>query len=200
LSRCGGEDPDGAHNGIFVRTLILLVLTLSSCEAGPRSAERSARLDTFAVERNRCIVPPGLALSDSLAIRCAELFVSQQGYTEAPPVSDTTKWVYEFMDVGVRERRATVAPDAYAICGSNQDEYVRVIFRHAPGIVSPPLWTDSGIVASPPTGRAVRLSPNSSTMEFQHQDAYLPDSTFRDCRRRAAGQRSVVDHQRRSQE
>ena len=62
----------------------MLLALLAACER-PEVGARAASADTIAVDGQRCILPNGTAPSDSAAVRCAELYVARNGYTDLPP-------------------------------------------------------------------------------------------------------------------
>jgi len=99
---------------------LLLILAATAC-----TSEAPAR-DLAALARaRRCDLPrpPDADEARAAAGRCAEAFVARNGYLDALPADDTTFVVGETdtaearsaLDL-VRERRATLAPAAIAIC------------------------------------------------------------------------------------
>jgi hypothetical protein len=132
--------------------------------------------DTISVNRGYCILPVGASPSDSVAVRCAELFVGRNGYTDLPAVSDSARWVGESMDPGMASRQNTLEPRAYALCGSTQpDSFTLVVFRRpVPG-------SASGNTAVIRSARAVRIHPDLS-MGIVHQDFRLDAGLPTGCR------------------
>src|SRR5687767_13698550 len=99
--------------------IVLCACCLAGCDTSGRTpfAESPTR-DTIVVNHAHCILPADLSATDSTLVHCAELFVSRNGYTDLPPISDTSQWMFEFMDAGMAVRRNTLQRRASAICGS----------------------------------------------------------------------------------
>ena len=151
------------------RFCMLLVL-LGACERpGDGASGGSEHPDTIAVDRQRCILPPVIsASSDSAAVRCAELYVARNGYTDLPPVPDSSQWTGEFMDLGMPGRRNTLERRAHSICRGTieGDSVVSVIFACGPKY-------EQAV-----RGRGVMATADLSYMRIEHQDFFLPtDST-----------------------
>ena len=155
----------------------VLLLATSACEPGDRGSAPLARADTLAIDRDRCIVPPGATDDPRLiAARCAELFAMRNGYTDLPPVADSAQWVWEGMGLGIEGRRNSLERRAHALCGDiRTDPAVLVVFRFGRGHGAPPGITETGeVLQQPPAGRAVVVPSDFSSMRFMHQDLLLP--------------------------
>ena len=140
-----------------------LLWLLVACEGSQERRQASAPADTITVDRQRCILPSGLSPSDSAAVRCAELFVARNGYTDLPPHPDSSHWVGEFMDLGMEHRHDTLERRAVALCRGDDVELpaYRVIFRRTEG----------------EGARAVGLKADLSHMAIMHQDAAIPSGS-----------------------
>jgi hypothetical protein len=116
------------------RSLVLCVAAwlIAGCDYAPRRTRTVTRADTVSIDRERCLLPPGLSPGDEAAVRCAELYVARNGYTDLPPVPDSTQWVGEFLDLGMEYRRNTLKRRALAVCRGDQIQYI-VIFPHTTG-------------------------------------------------------------------
>ena len=175
------------RRGWFVRTLGLCagLWLAAACGQTPGENRLADRADTVTVDRQRCILPEGMPVSHRAAARCAELFVQRNGYTDLPPVPDSTQWSYEFLDLGIEARRGRLERRAYAVCGNAQsDSVVLVLFRFSgPEFEAPPAMDERGKVTPPDRhGRAVQLRSDLSSMGLRHQDLLLPDSGSERCR------------------
>lgn len=141
---------------------ILLVVLWVGCERSEADAPIEAA-DTIMVDRQRCILPPHFSASaDLVAVRCAEIYVVRNGYTDLAPVPDSSQWVGEFMDLGMDYRRRELERHASALCRFTGGDLppVLVIFRRAP--------------PAPEGARAVALEADLSYMKIMHQDAKVP--------------------------
>jgi hypothetical protein len=131
------------------------------------------------IERQRCIYQPGTGASDDVLVRqCAELFVIRNGYTDLPPVPDSSQWVSEFIDVGNANRRHMLQRRAVAVCDfARRADAVSVIFAYGPTF---PLPVEEGkeYQPRPKVGRAVEVGRDGS-IAVVHQDVFLPDTTNR---------------------
>lgn len=138
--------------------------TLSACDQSAPEQQAPVAADTIAVEQQRCILPAGTTPSDSAAIRCAELYVARNGYTDLPPTPDTSQWVGEFLDLGMKHRRNTLQRRAAAICRGDDHERpaFSVIFRRTTG----------------EGARSVLLNRDLSMMDIMHQEAMVPGPEY----------------------
>jgi hypothetical protein len=76
------------------KTLVVAILTLLvTIPAALRGQTRAA--DTLAAARRCLVTPLPREPNDSFLKRCAEDFVARNGYTAAPPASDSTLWASE---------------------------------------------------------------------------------------------------------
>lgn len=99
------------------------------------------------------------------AVLCAERFISRNGYTQEPLVSDEAQIASESIEWSrsVREmlasRRGTLEPQAYGICdhGHWQDSGYTVVFRYAGG-------------EAPDRSRAVTMTPEFGDLRVEHPD------------------------------
>ena len=95
----------------------VLLLAAVACEPRDRGSAPLARADTLAIDRDRCIVPPGATDEPRLiAARCAELFVVRNGYTDLPPVADSAQWMWELMDLDIEGRRNKLQRRPFRAC------------------------------------------------------------------------------------
>ena len=111
-----------------------------------------------------------LSATDSVtrAVRCAESFIVEQGFTDRA-VTDTSAIVWDILDrlaessaSALAQRRFSLGRDAYGICvNPNQRSGYMVVFRSA------------AAPASDSTGRAVWMSRAFSDMRVVHQDIRL---------------------------
>ncbi len=76
--------------------LFLLIIAGFACGTpGPPRVPASVA-PWLKADPHRCLLVRDLLASmESMASRCAEKFVSQNGYTDAPPTDDSTRWVLE---------------------------------------------------------------------------------------------------------
>lgn len=146
--------------------LVSLSWVLSGCRDLEADRPEIAVTDTISVDRQRCLLPAGVAPSDSAAVRCAELFVQRNGYTDLPPVPDSTQWTGEFMDVGILGRHNMLQRRAHSICRGtiDGDSVVSVIFEYGPMYEQ----TDGG------HGRGIMATADLSYIRIKHQDFVLP--------------------------
>ena len=105
--------------------------------------------------------------SSARAVRCAEWFIVQQGFTEQP-VSDTAAIVRDFEETGfptrtlLELRRGSLAPKAYGVCtGLSYRSAYNVVFLYA------------GAAASDSVGRTVSMTRALAGMYVTHQAMYL---------------------------
>ena len=155
-----------ARRSMRVHSLFRLAFlyTLSACDRPAPQRLIQVAADTITVEQQRCILPAGTVPSDSAAIRCAELYVARNGYTDLPPVSDTAQRVGEFLDLGIEDRRNTLVRRAAALCRGDDHERpaFSVIFRRTSG----------------EGARSVLLNRDLSMMGIMHQDAEVPGPEY----------------------
>jgi hypothetical protein len=127
-----------------------------------------------------CSRSPSERKIDALeAVRLAECFIAQNGYTDLPPMSDTSKLIYESFDDpppaerALEVRRDTLERSAYSY---GRDERFRdgwvVVFRaryrpeHARMV---PDYEES----LKKVGRCVTMDAYGNMMRVEHQDCYL---------------------------
>lgn len=168
-----------------MRTLfVLLACSLGGCGSPSGQPQAMTSADTVAVDRARCILPVGVAPSDSVAAKCAELFVARNGYTDLPPVSDSMQWTPTFMEMGIRARRGMLERQVYALCGNvKTDSVVLAVFRPGPTADHPkPAQLESGqIIHSPQIVRALEMRSDLSVMRLIHQGLLLPNPKESGC-------------------
>jgi hypothetical protein len=98
------------------------------------------------------------------AVRCAQRFVVQQGYTDSLATADSATIVYEGMEAGdtwravLEWRHNTLIVPALGICDFGNDSY-DVIFSYADSTQS--------------VGRSVRVSKDLADVSMVHQDFML---------------------------
>jgi hypothetical protein len=109
----------------------------------------------------------------------AERFVTENGYTESPPIGDSSQIVFESMDVlgidvALKSRRATLEPMAHGFKkGGRSGEGWMVAFRYDGD--NPQLVRAVTAFAeySARYGRAVIIEPNPIRVWIEHQDVGL---------------------------
>src|SRR5215210_2870112 len=118
-------------------------------------------------------------LTQAEAIRVAEQFVAENGYTDLPTMRDKTKLSYESIDPfdpdeRLKERLDTLERKAYAVARGNVRKYGwTIVFRYNANNeehrrMNPDYEKHSKIV-----GRAVTMSADGSNIRMQHQEIYL---------------------------
>lgn len=111
-------------------------------------------------------------LSESEAIKKAEQFVIEQGYTDLPPTEEKSKLKVEAVDGGTEAaaltvRRNTLEGSAYGVLREKgKNGHWIVIFRY----VSGPDSSRARSVSVPPSGKDIRI---------QHQDFNLASIRLR---------------------
>lgn len=131
---------------------------------------RSGLCSTSPVERK---------LEAAEAVRLAECFIAQNGYTAAPPMEDKSNLAYESIDVGppaekaLEARRDTLEPNAYSYGkdGRHKGGWI-VIFRgkYKPEYAEALLEYGE---KDRETGRCVTMDAQGNHMRMEHQDCYL---------------------------
>jgi hypothetical protein len=108
----------------------------------------------------RCGLPRAASMShEEHAIRCAEWFIAEQGYTTHGAVTDINKVVSEGIEWGasrrewLAQRRGTLEPKAFALCALDGRSYV-VAFR----------------TKDKQNLRGVSLDENFGSLRVQHSD------------------------------
>ncbi|HEU4700585.1 MAG TPA: hypothetical protein VFS40_15480 [Gemmatimonadales bacterium] len=124
----------------FVHTAALL-LASAGLGACARTAGPPPELPEWVRrEPGRCLRPRDFSENmETMARRCAEQFVAQNGYTDAEPSADTTRWVPEPAEHGAwesvfRARRSSLVPEAAAVQCSGWECRVFFEARGLPGI------------------------------------------------------------------
>lgn len=115
-------------------------------------------------------------LTEADAIRVAERFVEENGYTDLAP-ADKTKLSFESLDAADPEERLkhrynTLERKAYCVGGGSPGKYGWTIVFHYNAnneIYRQIIPNFDQQVA----GRAVTMSPDGSNIKMQHQDIYL---------------------------
>ena len=81
------------------RLLALLMLaSAAGCGGAARGSAPRRLAPWLRADRQRCLIPRDLRENmEAMAQRCAEAFVRENGYTEAP-ADDSTRWVRELED------------------------------------------------------------------------------------------------------
>jgi hypothetical protein len=103
------------------RLLALLVLaSAAACGGAARGTTPGHVAPWLRADRQRCLIPRDLRENmEAMAVRCAEAFVRENGYTEAP-AEDSTRWVREGDDDDawprvLARRSGTLAPHASSV-------------------------------------------------------------------------------------
>jgi hypothetical protein len=120
------------------------------------------------IDRVRCLPSSRLESSrEGVAILCAEAFVARNGYTDAPPVSDTTQLAFESIEwkrsltALLAHRRNTLESSAYGVCPLGAvGPGLAVVFRYRADTVRS-------------TGRAVTMTAGFDSLRVQHRDFIL---------------------------
>jgi len=148
-----------------MRTLILVlgVIALASSVRAPVSAQTRAETDsTNPLRRCGSARATGDA-AELYAVRCAEHFVAQQGYTDLPAVADSSAIVPEGIERGASKldwlagRRGTLDRRAAGVCVDTAGKRFTVVFRSASGR----------------SARAVTMDATFGSLRMQHQDFRL---------------------------
>jgi hypothetical protein len=149
--------------------------TLVSCGRVPRLQQEDLVRGHWAAPTNcpahrHDALPP----ADSLAVRCAEAFITRNGYTDNPAVTDTTQLAFESIEVAATladlraGRRGMLEPQAYGICRDVGRYAFIVVFRYAPRAFGRTVPLDRTT-----TGRAVTMDSALTGLRVQHQDFNL---------------------------
>jgi hypothetical protein len=76
--------------------LFLLIVASFACGAPGPSRVPATVAPWLKADPHRCLFIRDLLVSmETMARRCAEEFISQNGYTDVPPTDDSTRWVLE---------------------------------------------------------------------------------------------------------
>ncbi|HKT59765.1 MAG TPA: hypothetical protein VJQ46_06920 [Gemmatimonadales bacterium] len=100
--------------------LLALVAGAAACGGPVRGAGPTHVAPWLRADRQRCLIPRDLRENmEAMAQRCAEAFVRDNGYTEAP-AQDSTRWVRERDDDPawprvLARRSGTLAPSASSV-------------------------------------------------------------------------------------
>jgi hypothetical protein len=145
---------------------ILGLCVVTGCGGDGRDDPRDGRL--VRIDRVRCLPSSRLESSrEGVAILCAEAFVARNGYTDAPPVSDTTQLAFESIEFErslttlLAHRRNTLESNAYGVCPLGAvGPGLAVVFRHLGDTVRR-------------TGRAVTMTAGFDSLRVQHRDFIL---------------------------
>lgn len=77
---------------------MLLLASAAACGSAARARAPPHLAPWLRADRQRCLIPRDLRENmEAMAQRCAEAFVRENGYTEAP-AEDSTRWVRELDD------------------------------------------------------------------------------------------------------
>lgn len=77
---------------------MLLLASAAACGSAARASAPPHLAPWLRADRQRCLIPRDLRENmEAMAQRCAEAFVRENGYTEAP-AEDSTRWVRELDD------------------------------------------------------------------------------------------------------
>jgi hypothetical protein len=115
-------------------TVAVLVTGAAGCSGSDGALRRSGSPhdaapaeQPFSLDGRDCRVPASMrARPREAALRCAESFIARNGYTNLPPVTDSTQWTAEFMDEPpwsrvLADRHGTLETRAWAVCGPAAD-------------------------------------------------------------------------------
>ena len=121
-----------------MRVQVMLGTFLASL-AGLSAAQTRAQEDSASLLR-RCEVPRSAdETGDQYAIRCAEHFIAEQGYTANPPTRDTNRVVPEGIEwkpsraEWLAYRRRSLEPHAVGVCTAPETGRYTVVFRSSGG-------------------------------------------------------------------
>src|SRR6266699_2603024 len=139
--------------------LVLLACTLMASA----SAQTRASADAADPLRGCAIARDSAEPADRFAVRCAERFVVEQGYTELPGLTDTTLIVPEGIEWSSSkaewrsQRHGSLEPRAVGVCTDPKDYPYTVVFsyRKARG------------------ARGVTLDASFGSLRMQHRDFRL---------------------------
>ena len=143
-----------------MRPHVALIATLLVSAARPCATQTRAQVDSVDSLR-RCELERRASESDDrFAIRCAEHFIAEQGYTASPPTVDTNSVVPEGIEWSsskaewLARRRGTLASHAAGVCVRTDDGRYTVVF-HGP---------DGG------GARGVTLDATFGSLRVEHQN------------------------------
>ncbi len=137
-------------------SIALLALPLTA----PALAQTRAEADSSNPLRRCALARESAEPGDMYAVRCAEYFVTRQGYIEQPGLADTTVIVPEGIEWGdskvewLSRRRSTLRSRAAGVCIDPGDQRYTVIFLYANGAGA----------------RGVTLDRAFGSLRVQHQD------------------------------
>jgi hypothetical protein len=141
------------------RRFYLIMIGTLACGAPARTPPRVA--PWLRADPHRCLIARDLVEGmEIMAKRCAELFVRQNGYTDAPATDDSTRWVYEGGEEGpwahvLEGRGSSLAPEATSVQCSQRE--CLVFFR----LRRPVLSCAYRVVAMTQVFTRVRLAPGA---------------------------------------
>ncbi|HEY8259509.1 MAG TPA: hypothetical protein VIG08_17760 [Gemmatimonadales bacterium] len=106
----------------------LLILACLACGAPAPALRSPVRVAPWLrADPQRCLLMRDLREGmEMMAKRCAEQFVRQNGYTDEPPTTDSTRWVYESGEDGpwpmvLDSRLGSLEPSAISVqCSQRQ--------------------------------------------------------------------------------
>jgi hypothetical protein len=115
-------------------------------------------------------------LTEAEAIRLAEQFVVENGYTDLPAMKDKAKLSYEGIDssdpdVRLRERYNTLERKAYAVRGGNTTNHWTILFRYNANNEKYRRIVPDYEHHIKNAGRAVTMNADGSGIRMAHQDA-----------------------------
>lgn len=118
-------------------------------------------------------------ISEAAAIRLAEQFVADNGYTDSPPVEDKSNLSAEGIDPAdpdarLKVRFNTLAPKAYAVGRGKVEKYGwTIVFRYNADNEHYRRAIPNYRRHIKQVGRAVTMNADGSHIRMQHQDIYL---------------------------
>jgi len=150
---------------------VVVLAILSAAVTSPCAAQTRARQDSVNTLR-QCDVRRGPdEPSDQYAIRCAEHFVVEQGYTASPATTDTNRIVPEGIEWSASKaqwlarRRGTLDSHAAGVCIGPDDGRYTVVFR------APRDWGARGVTLDAAFG-SLRVEHQSFRFEVVEKKDY----------------------------
>jgi hypothetical protein len=116
---------------------------------------------------------------EAKAVRLAEEFIRQNGYTDAPAdknnLSHETIEYFDDVDELLKQRRDTLEPKAYGVLteGRGSKKGWTVVFRHSKKIRDNFKVKDKLVGNPEKAGRAVTMNENFQNLLVEHKDFWL---------------------------
>jgi hypothetical protein len=121
-----------------MRVTVVLIATFLAT-ASPSSAQTRWEADSADRLRHCTLQREPNESADQYAIRCAERFLVEQGYTNSSPTADTNRIVPEGIEWSVSKvewlagRRGSLDPQASGVCVGSAHPRYSVVFRRSHG-------------------------------------------------------------------